>query len=71
MSIKDATEPVKKLHDRYYSHTPVIWAKIGDSLLIISSSVTAVSIANHQEVLAYVALFTGVAGKILLNFAKD
>ena len=71
MSLKEVSAPIKKLHDNYYSHTPILLAKIGDSLLIVSSSVTAVSIANHQEIIAYVALFTGVAGKILLNFAKD
>lgn len=71
MSIKEAVEPIKKLHDNYYSRTPIIIAKIGDSLLLISTSVTAYGISSHQEVIAYVALFTGTIGKVLLNFAKE
>lgn len=71
MSLKDTVEPIKKLHDTYYSRTPILLAKIGDSLLIISTSVTAYSIGTHQDVIAYIALFTGTIGKILLNFAKD
>lgn len=72
MSIKETVqEPLKKLHDNYYSRTPIIIAKIGDSLLLISTSVTAYGISSHQEVIAYVALFTGTIGKVLLNFAKE
>lgn len=71
MSVKDVTEPVKKLHDRYYSRTPVLLAKIGDSLLIVSTSVTAYGIGSHQDMIAYISLFTGTLGKILLNFAKE
>jgi hypothetical protein len=71
MSIKETVEPIKKLHDRYYSRTPVLLAKIGDSLLIVSTSVTAYGIGSEQDTIAYIALFTGTLGKILLNFAKD
>lgn len=71
MSIKEAVQPIKQLHDNYYSKTPIIIAKIGDSLLLISTSVTAYGISSHQEVIAYVALFTGTIGKILLNFTKE
>lgn len=71
MSIKEAVEPIKKLHDNYYSKTPLILAKIGDSLLLVSTSVTAYGISSHQELIAYIALFSGTLGKILLNFAKE
>lgn len=71
MSLKEATEPIKKLHDAYYSRTPILLAKIGDSLLIISTSVTAYGIGTHQDVIAYIALFSGTLGKIILNFAKE
>lgn len=71
MSVKEAVQPVKELHDRYYSRTPVVMAKIGDSLLLISTSVTAYGISSHQEMIAYIALFTGTLGKIILNFAKE
>ena len=71
MSLKEATEPVKKLHDRYYSKTPIIIAKIGDSLLLVSTSITAYGISSHQEEIAYISLFTGTLGKILLNFARE
>jgi hypothetical protein len=71
MSLKEAVQPVKKLHDRYYSRTPIILAKVGDSLLLISTSVTVYGIKDHQEMLALVACITGTLGKILLNFAKE
>lgn len=71
MSLEETVEPIKKLHDNYYSRTPILLAKIGDSLLIISTSVTAYSINADQDVIAYIALGIGTLGKIVLNFAKD
>lgn len=67
MSLKD----VKDLGSRYYAKTPAFWVKVGDGLLIISTSVTAYSIGADQDLVAYVALFSGVAGKVILNFAKE
>lgn len=72
MSIKETVqEPIKKLHDAYYSRTPVYLAKIGDSLLLVSTSVTAYGITTHQETVALIACIAGTAGKIILNFAKE
>lgn len=71
MSLKETIEPIKQLHDNYYSRTPVLLAKIGDSLLLVSTSVTAYGISSHQEIIAYISLFSGVLGKIILNFAKE
>lgn len=71
MSVKEVVKPVKDLHDRFYAPTPRLVAKIGDSLLLISTSVTAYSINADQDLIAYIALGTGTLGKILLNFAKE
>lgn len=71
MSLKETIEPIKQLHDSYYSRTPILLAKIGDSLLLISTSVTAYSINADQDLIAYIALGTGTLGKIILNFAKE
>lgn len=71
MSIKETVEPIKKLHDNYYSRTPILLAKIGDSLLILSTSITAYSINTDHDLIAYIALGTGTLGKIVINFAKE
>lgn len=71
MSLNETVKPIKQLHDRYYAPTPRLLAKIGDSLLLVSTSVTAYGISSHQETLAYIALFSGTLGKIILNFAKE
>lgn len=71
MSLKEVTAPVKDLHDRYYAKTPIFWAKVGDSLLLVSTSITAYSISAHADLIAYISLGTGLIGKIILNFAKE
>lgn len=71
MSIKEAVKPIKQLHDNYYSRTPILLAKIGDSLLIVSTTVTAYGITTHQETIALIACITGTLGKVVLNFAKE
>lgn len=53
--------------NRYYRPTPVKWRKIGDALLAASATITTFAIAEEVEWLAYVALFTGIAGKFLTN----
>lgn len=55
----------------YYSHTPKIWRQVGDSLLIISTSVTAYGISTHADELAMIALITGTLSKIITNFFKE
>ncbi len=53
--------------NRYYRPTPLKWRKIGDTLLIISTTITTFAITEQIEWLAYVALFIGVVGKFLTN----
>lgn len=60
-------DPIKT----YYSHTPVLWRKIGDSLLIVSTSITAYGITTHQDEIALIALFTGTLGKVITNFFRE
>jgi len=55
----------------YYEPTPVILRKIGDSLLAVSTFITAYGIANEIKWLSYTSLAIGVVGKFLSNFFTD
>jgi hypothetical protein len=56
---------------KYYSPTPAKWRKIGDSLLLASTTITTFAIYEKAEWLAYAALFTGVIGKFLSNLFSE
>jgi hypothetical protein len=68
---------MKKFLDNYKKPTPVIWRKIGDSVLIASASlstaVMGLPISEHNKLYIVFALnVLGVIGKILTNlFKKD
>lgn len=55
----------------YYKPTPVLWRKIGDALLIVSTSVTMYGISSHQDLLAIIACISGTVGKVITNIAKE
>lgn len=55
----------------YFKPTPKRLRILGDSLLGISTLVTAAAITQQQNWLAYGSLFVGVVGKFLTNFFKD
>lgn len=59
------------LKTNYEKNTPVKWRKIGDALLIVSTSITAYSISTHQETIALVACVAGTLGKVITNFASE
>ena len=61
---------------KYYSPTPKIWRKIGDSLLIFSVAVTGFMASlpiqeNHKAWLMFSINILGVLGKMLTNFAGE
>lgn len=72
MSLKDVTQPVKKLHDQYYSHTPVIWAKIGDSILLFGTTMTATFAGMEvgKEWIITMSIVTAF-GKMITNFFQN
>lgn len=72
MSLKEAVQPVKKLHDVYYSHTPVIWAKVGDSILLFGTTMTA-TFAGMEVDKGWIITMSIVTafGKMITNFFQN
>ena len=56
-----------KILENYYKPTPKKWRKIGDTLLAVSTFITASAIATQHTWIAITALITGSVGKILTN----
>lgn len=50
----------------YYKPTPSKWRKIGDNLLLLSTTLSALNI--HSPHVAIAIQITGVLGKFLTNF---
>ena len=55
----------------YFKPTPVLFRKIGDALLGVSTFITGYGIASDHDWVAYTALFIGVVGKFLTNFFSE
>lgn len=56
----------------FYKPTPKKWRKLGDSLLVASTTLAAFSIANEWDKwIQITALVTGVIGKFLTNFFSE
>jgi len=55
----------------YHKPTPKKLRKLGDALLSVSTAITGAGIASDNDILAYVSLFTGIAGKFLTNMFSE
>lgn len=55
----------------YYSPTPVKWRKLGDALLVVSTTITGYAMYEDVKWVALTALITGVVGKFLTNFFTE
>ena len=55
----------------YFKPTPKRLRILGDTLLGVSSVITAAAIAQQVNWLAYSSLIIGVIGKVFTNFFKD
>jgi hypothetical protein len=60
-----------KLQERYNQPTPLKWRKIGDLLLIISTTITSYSVMEEMKEVALIAAILGCVGKILTNFFTE
>ena len=60
-----------KRRSRYYSPTPVKWRKLGDALLVVSTTITGYAMYEDVKWIALTALITGVVGKFLTNLFKE
>ena len=57
--------------EKYYTNVPVIWRKVGDGLLSVSTFITMSAISVDNDVLAYTALGIGIVGKFITNFFSE
>lgn len=55
----------------YYKPTPVKWRKIGDSLLMIGSTVTGFSAFTMPPIVTAIAAGLTCLGKIITNFTTE
>jgi len=60
-----------KKRSRYYSPTPIKWRKLGDALLVVSTTITGYVMHEDVKWVALTALITGVVGKFLTNFFTE
>lgn len=69
--VKATTPIVTKLTESYYKPTPLKWRLVGDSILIIGSTLTTVAglLSLSPYVVAAGAICTAI-GKILTNFTS-
>jgi hypothetical protein len=64
------------LSENYTAPTPVKWRKIGDTILLVSSSlstmVMGLPISEHAQLwTVFVVNIIGVIGKVLTNLTKE
>jgi hypothetical protein len=57
--------------ENYAAPTPRTWRKIGDSLLIISTTASTYSILSDEPTIAVIIALFGVVGKLLTNFNTE
>ncbi len=62
---------LKGLHSKYAAPVPDLWRKIGDSLLLIGTSITTYAILDGDKTFAIISLVCTVLGKVITNFATD
>lgn len=62
---------MKQVKNKYYLPTPVLWRKIGDSLLLIGSTVTGISAFTMPPVVTAIAAGLTCIGKIITNFTSE
>ena len=61
---------IKEKWDNYKANTPEFWRKLGDSLLIVSTTGGVPAILLKHEYVGIGLFLIGVAGKFLTTFFK-
>jgi hypothetical protein len=63
---------MKKIWNRYWKPSSIKWRKVGDALLIVSTSITTYGIIGKWATyIPVISLITGILGKIITNFTKE
>jgi hypothetical protein len=60
---------LKEVQNTYYLPTPVLWRKIGDSLLLLGSTLTGISAFTMPPIVTAIAAGLTFVGKVITNFA--
>ena len=55
----------------YSKPTPKKWRRLGDGLLVISTSVASYAMAQDWPGVEFIVFISGVAGKFLTNFFAE
>jgi len=55
----------------YWKPTPKKWRQVGDSILLIGTTITSYAIFAENHYYALASLILTVLGKIITNFAKE
>ena len=55
----------------YKKPTPKKWRRLGDGLLILSTSIAGYAMAQEWQTVEFIVMATGVAGKFLTNFFAE
>ncbi len=62
---------IKKGIDRYNAPTPTIWKNVGNTLLLIGSTVTGISAYTLPPYIIVIASVITCMGKIITDFATN
>lgn len=73
-NLKDYTNnmAIKDLHKRYKGQTPLFWRKVGDSILLLGTTmVTLFATYNYSKEYIIGATILSTLGKIVTNFFSE
>ena len=62
---------LKRFPQKFYEPTPIMWRRIGDGLLAVSTMMTAYTIGEDLKTLSLIFLFVGAIGKFITNLATE
>ena len=65
------TVGLSNLQKRYASPTPKFFRKLGDSLLLVGSTITGYAVFEGSKTFAIISLIATVLGKVITNFASE
>ena len=71
MRVKGKQLKIKRLRDYFSQHTILIGKQIGDSILIVGTTFSMVSLENFPVWATYLSLIFTLVGKLVSNFFAD
>jgi hypothetical protein len=71
IKLSTKTEMGLPFSEAYFKPTPKFWRKLGDSLIVIGSTVTSISAFTLPPIVTAIAAICTGLGKVITNCAKD